>query len=854
MINSFSDNKTSVITCSVYSQNNQKLCVSCVYIPPTYSLSGSPIISYLYDVIDSTFESQIICGDFNCPGVNWIANDGPTSSLPLLDWCMDNFFTQKVLKSTRPQSNSLLDLVFFSITTRVSDVSINECFGSSDHSIVSFSVAFSCNPRYRPTCGAYVFSKANWKLFQKCLIDSSWPSLLNDSENINDIWRQYMENILHAVRRAIPFRRKEIWKPHNSSRVRTALRYHRRFFRQYSDSPTVFNWLRMNHSCSLLTSATKKPIYNHERNICNQIVSFSNSKPFWSYTKSRLKMSSHFSTICDESGECFTDDKDIADCFNNFFASNFNPRTDFASFRSDSAGTNTLHCVSFTADETFKIIKNLPASQSTDGDGLCYLFIKRGGYFLASKLSAFFTFSLARCSIPNAWRKIIVTPVHKSGPKDKCSNFRPIAITSCVGRIMERIIFKAMIAFFTTYAPLHSSQHGFLPGYSVETAGVAFFDFLTRHVDNGKLVDAIFLDFAKAFDSVPHSLLLKKLHAHGISGPLFLWMTDYLSNRLQVVRINQVFSDPTEVLSGVFQGSVLGPLLFLVFIDDIDDLVKNSLIIKYADDIKLAVAFDKDPPSQQLTCDNMQKDLNDVSKWCRDCGLSLNADKCVTLHFGGQNLQNQYFLCDRPLKQDSLTKDLGILLSTSLSFKEHIVKVVSKANRLLGLLKKVFFSREPLFLLILYKAYVRSVLECCCILWSPYHQYLINCVEKVQKRFCRFFKSLDGFDYRSKLAKLNLLSLQARRLRYKLIFLFKLFHCQNNLRADDFFLPSLRTVSHFPHCKLLVPLSKRAFRSNFFTVDVVKHWNNLSSAERNVDNIPEFKMSISSYSKRCGIW
>ena len=853
-VSSLTDERVSAITCRVSSQNDQDLCISCVYIPPSYPLFGSMILQYLYDVTNSNCDSQIICGDFNCPGVDWSAFDGPPSSSPLIDWCMDNFLCQRVLSPTRPQSNSLLDLVFVSPTAPVSDVHVNECFGSSDHSIVSFSVDFHSNPRSSES-DVFCFSKANWKLFEKCLIESSWPSFSKTSVSISDIWDQYVDIIVRAAQRAIPLRSKRAWEPRNSSCVRTALRAHRRLFRIHNESPTAFNRFRLHHSCSRLMSATKKSVFDHERYICKQMSSFSNPKPFWRYTRSRLNISTQFSSIRNESGERFTNDKDIANCYNAFFASNFNHRASSASFGVPPMLTkSTLNTVNFSPNVTHNLINTLPSSQATDGDGLCYLLIKRGGFFLAAKLSAFFSFSLACCSIPESWRKIIVTPVHKSGEKDKCSNFRPIAITSCVCRIMERIIYKNMIGFFSSQCPLRLSQHGFLPNKSVETANMVFYDFVTHNVDNGKYVDAIFLDFAKAFDSVPHLHLLKKLRSHGIAGPLFRWISDYLNDRVQVVRINRVVSDPTDVVSGVFQGSVLGPLLFLVFVDDLDSHVKSSIIIKYADDIKLAIAFHKDPSSQQRSCENLQADLNNINSWSNDYGLSLNVEKCISLHFGRSNPHYQYYVHHHPLKQASVTKDLGILVCDSLSFKEHILKLASRGNRMLGLLKKSFISRDPQIMLTLYKAYVRSVLEHCCTLWSPHKLYLKNCLEKVQKRFCCFFRSLDGLNYRSKLANLNLLSLEARRLRYQLIFLFKIFHGLCDLRAEDFFQASGRSVSHFPFCKLLIPLSKNSFRSNFFTVSVVKHWNNLTNAEQNVDSVSNFKSVVDIYFKRCGIW
>ena len=209
---------------------------------------------------------------------------------------------------------------------------------------------------------------------------------------------------------------------------------------------------------------------------------------------------------------------------------------------------------------------------------------------------------------------------------------------------------------------------------------------------------------------------------------------------------------------------------------------------------------------------------------------------------------------DIPLETVSKFKDLGITLSRSNIFREHIYNAVAKANRMLGMIKKSFCTRDPKCLLILYKAYVRSILEFGCVIWSPYVKYLIDCIEKVQKRFCYIFPYLHGLSYQSKLANLNLLSLESRRLRYKLIFLYKMLNGFCDLVPTNFFLRSGRTTCHLPHDKLLIPYCKHAYRSNFFTVDVISHWNNLSISERNVTSVACLKKSVSLYFVRMIIW
>ena len=765
-ISSYDDNQASVVTCRVSSTSNDNLLISCVYIPPDYCLLASSLLNHLSNIVNCNNCSQILCGDFNCPNINWTLLSAPPACQPLLDWCLDLFLTQNVIKPTRPLSKSVLDLVFSTVDTHIDNVSVNECFGTSDHAIVSFVIpSFSAPHVVTTESNVFVFDKANWKLFRNKLFDSKWPLILPTSD-INSVWSQYLKNIISSAEFSIPMRRKRPWSPRNSERVRMALRNHRRIFNHYASSPTNFNQWKLNYSQSLVNSEIKKAIQHHEYKICSFVSKNTSSKPFWSYVKSKLNTSTQFSVIVNDDGVTLSDHRDIANCFNAYFSSTFNSRSHYPTL-SDAINTDVLNFVHFSPIETLKTINALPDSTSLDGSGLCYKFIKNGGYFLASKLTDFFSFSLLKQEIPNDWRNIIVTPTHKSGPKSFCKNFRPIALTNCVSRIMERIVSRTMMNFLISHNPsLHSSQHGFYPGRSVETASVSFADFLTQNLDRGKIVDTVFLDFAKAFDSVPHSVLIEKLRFYGISGALLFWLADYLQGRQQSVRVHDVISNPAPVTSGVIQGSVLGPLLFTIFIDDIDLCVKNSHIIKYADDVKLFVTSSRSGTSNSA----LQDDLNAICRWSISNGISLNVAKCKTMCFGDNNCCYQYFLSNVSLDTVSTFKDLGITLSSSNVFKEHIYTAVAKANRMLGLIKKSFCTRDPKCLLILYKAYVRSILEFSCVIWSPYVKYLIDCVEKVQKRFCNFFPCLHGLSYQSKLVNLNLLSLESRRLRYKLIF------------------------------------------------------------------------------------
>jgi hypothetical protein len=455
-------------------------------------------------------------------------------------------------------------------------------------------------------------------------------------------------------------------------------------------------------------------------------------------------------------------------------------------------------------------------------------------------------------SIPNSWRKVAITPIYKSGDKHDICNYRPVAVSSSVLRIMERIIAREMCQFLLDGRQLSSSQHGFISGRSIETAGIMFYDYVTKSLDEHLCVDAVYLDFSRAFDTVPHRFLLSKLSRYGICGSLMTWIENYLSNRSQCVRIHGVHSDFEDISSGVIQGSALGPLFFTIFVDDVDESVLSHLVVKYADDIKLAVAFDADEMCQKTSTSILQTTIDNIESWSRRNGLCLNTKKSKSMHFGGKNLRAQYSSNNLDIEQVNTFKDLGITISQRASFSDHISGAVSKANRVLGLMKKSFISRTSLTLLPIYKSNIRSILEFGSIIWSPHTQASSDLIERVQKRFTRIFADIRPLSYRQRLQKLSLLSLATRRLRYRLIFLFKILRHMTSLVPEDYFTYLLSQRGN-PY-KLRMPISRLKLRSKFFTVDTIRYWNKLTLDEVNVDSVDQFKGKLCDFFSRVDLW
>ena len=291
--------------------------------------------------------------------------------------------------------------------------------------------------------------------------------------------------------------------------------------------------------------------------------------------------------------------------------------------------------------------------------------------------------------MPGDWKRANVTPIYKAGNRIKAANYRPVSLTSQVGKLMEKLIRDEIVMHLEGKGLLRNSQHGFRKGRSCVTNLLQYMDKATEYVDRKESFDVIYLDFAKAFDKVPHQRLLKKIEGYKIGGSILRWIRNWLLNRCQRVCSGEGKSGWRDVLSGVPQGSVLGPVLFLIFIDDLDEGIV-SRILKFEDDTKV---FGRVRNQEERMI--LQRDLDKLVKWSEDWQMKFNVDKCGVLHGGSRNMKFDYVMNGTTLGKVDEEKDLGIMVRGDLKMSSQCKFACNKASRFLGMIRRNIENKTP---------------------------------------------------------------------------------------------------------------------------------------------------------------
>ena len=839
--------------------SDTKIRLIIAYRPPgvnTEMIAYTDELCKQLKLMSNTVQPVFLVGDFNCPDVNWSAFEAPNDSVQNVfsDFVCETGFVQLVAEPTH--NKNVLDLVFSNEPLLVSDLTVEPPFSTSDHDTVRFSVSVpstvqtadinhQCTTNETQATRKYLWNKADYDSIAAHLMSIDWDLFLTAHLDADSIWHGFCDILQSTFVQFVPtsvtrvadkFRQTGMKFPASIRNLIVRKRCLWRLKRAFPGDEAIADQYKR------ITSLCRKTIRDYVAEKEKRVIDSENLGCFYKYVNSKLTCKSGVGALKTADGSLLSNDSEKAELLNDYFASVCtadNGIMPSAILRApDGIKLENVH---FSPEVVARTIAKIKPNTSPGGDGLPPLVIKKLARCLSTPLSSMFTSFLSVGKLPSEWKTAVVTPIYKSGLASDCSNYRPVSLTSVICKIMERIIANDVLVYLRKNNLLSRAQHGFLSKRSTVTNLLECLSDWTLGIKCKYNTDVIYIDYAKAFDTVCHSKLLCKLSAIGIQGSLLKWIECFLSGRTQKTRVGDSYSTSKLLTSGVIQGSCLGPLLFLVYINDLSQVFSGEVKCKlFADDVKLYSEI-----HSSSDCFKLQEALDKIASWSEAWQLNISGRKCARLTVGGRTLPTQvdYTVSDHLIQNVNEHRDLGIYVDHTVKFKTHIHHVVAKARRRASLILKCFTSRDPRLLMRAFITYVRPVLEYASSIWSPTAVGLIDLLESVQRRFTKRLPGYYTLSYRDRLSMLNIDSLEVRRLYLDLVLVYKIIFGLIDFDSSKLFKMNTNPTRGHPY-KILQEHGIVDVRRNFFALRVVRVWNSLPPSVVNFTTLNVFKRSL----------
>ena len=814
-------------------------------------------------------------GDFNFPNVSWDPTlvSSPSSSTEALESFMnDHLFSQYILQPTR--MDNTLDLFMTNSSSLVTHVDVRPT-RMSDHNLVEIFLSYNpCHPNINlppqfeaASFRSLDFNKADFDSINNRIERVDWNGLLeaNGLDDFPDTFKSYLLAICqeHCPLK-LPPKRQSFYQ------MRILSRKKRRLQKRLDEA--ISNPLSSPESIQLLENNIALIHYDirdaivSERNFREELAVGkvkANPKYFYSYAKRFAKQKQSIAMLFDERNNICTDSQQIANILQNQFRSVFSCPEDVDMSAADFALPTIMKPfedadLSFSEEDVVSAIDDMKADVAPGPDGIPAVLLKSCKNALARPIHLLWTRSFDSGLVPTFYKNSIICPLYKKGSHATASNYRPVSLTSHVIKIFERIIRKRLVQYLESNNLLCSQQHGFRSGHSCLTQLLHHFDDILENFLDGNDTDCIYLDYAKAFDKVDHALLIKKLSRYGIHPKMINWIESFLTNRTQQVVVEGQLSVAALIISGVPQGTVLGPILFLIFINDITQCVTSSVIRCFADDTRIMKAI-----SQTSNMSLLQHDLDGVTQWSIRNNMSLHEDKFEFLSHAVNRANAlhqlpftsevyQYSTSKGILTPTQQLRDLGVTVSSNLSWTPQIKAMADKARQKAAWVLSVFHTRNSTIMLTLYKSMVRSLLEYCCPLWNPRKMSDIQELEGVQRTFTARIAGVQHLDYWERLKKLAIMSLQRRRERYILLHMWKILNgsISNDLGVQFVSRPRTGFKAVVPPLRSGAPAYHQSLYDNSFAVNGPRLWNCLPPNVNKMGEFVSFKRHLKSLLQR----
>ena len=785
--------------------------------PPDYDSQhhGEPLMESFSSVIISNalqilrelplpLPDIIMAGDFNFPKATWRDGSGIPSQghspenimlNQLLDLCDHYSLSQKInfgTRSTHSGGSNMLDLLFTNndhlinrITkhkTALSDHDIITCYTSHD---LEFSYSNRESSDNLSSLSSYNLNKANWGNIKEALGSLNWAELF-ENKNAEQQQEVFMNSVSEVICLNCPKYAARSGK--NKSRIphdRKVLFRQRKRKISLKNKPNISNRLRLKldreiHDIeSKLIASYKKERLRDEQQAVNNIKS--NPKYFYSYARKHqaikasigpLKINENFLRAPEDICKALLEQYSSVFSTPNPSSEITNPADYFNMAHSHHSALCDIEFNEVTIENEISLLKN---NSAAGPDHFPILLLKTCKRELSKPLYLMWRYSLDHGEIASIFKHAIVCPVLKANSESYLAkSYRPISLTSHLIKVFEKIVSSAIVDHLTANNLLPPNQHGFLKGRSTLSQLLNHVETIIRVLESGRSVDTIYLDFAKAFDKVDHSILCRKIKSLGIGGNVGVWLHAFLTNRTQQVSANGSISPYAPVLSGVPQGTVLGPILFTIMISDLDSDLKNAFALLFADDSRVSRII----TSEDDVGDFQMELSNTIYPWAPINKAVFNGDKFEHMRFSKLNVPPHayYDPLNNPITEKSVIKDLGIWLSNDLCWNNHIDKIICACKRQMAWILRTFSKRDITTMRTLWISLLRPIIDYCSPLWSPnpLNYGNIDRLESVLRSFTKHVEGLENKSYKERLQALNLQSIQRRHERYKIIYIFKM--------------------------------------------------------------------------------
>ena len=843
-----------------------KFCIACVYRSPNLNdFLNSVLLSCIKDICkeSNAFETALI-GDLNLPDISWETGSLKTGNsstnnksllqqLEFMDvfnqlglsWGLVNEITRcRMVKGVLQKS--LLDQVLYTNDALVSSVKLLSNLGKSDH--VSLKIELGIFLDKLTNNSERVVKKPSWSkvlpsnILKYSVENVNWDYTSDDMSS-EMMWIELREK-LDGFSGIVPVSRfdsknRPLNLPWSNSALKRMRKNKDAAWNSFIESPTKENYSYAFIKDKLYSDEEFRLKSNYEKKLTNNLKT--NCKGFYSYLRNKRQLKTGVPTLERDDGSRTSRPAESAEALAEAFSSVFVrepedlPSVERPKFKSEA---DILGDFDISFDRVQHELKSLDCFKSYGPDGVHPKLLKSlsdDSSFVNAVVKLF-----RKCTdtgkLPQVWKSANLSALFKSGSKTYPLNYRPVSLTCILCKVYEKILRDEILYFVKS--KISPDQHGFVKGKSCLSNLLETMDSVMELIEEGIPVDILYFDFKKAFDRVPHNRLILKLQCLGIDGKVLDVIKDFLIGRTFRVSVQGEFSSFKDIFSGIPQGSVLGPLLFILFINDLPDCLKSSVKI-FADDLKLIANL-----SDKRVIDN---DLKSLEDWERKWLLEFNSEKCKVLHIDlNDNKHVDYVLNGKQLKKTEQEKDLGVLTSGTLLWNDQIESCISKANQMLCWISRNLISREKSLMLRVYKTLIRPHLEYCVQLWNPAAEHgnwsLILRIESVQRRFTRMIEEVGLLPYSERLRILQLTTLAERRSRGDLIEVYK---------ANKGF-SQLAGVLNFSRsgsnliCKPGNSKSARVtrIRRNFINERVMLSWNKLPSDVKNSESLDIFKSNL----------